>query len=151
MLQTYFHTRSNKNIPSHLPQFGAPDGDTTDEELFFITKYVTAIDKVFLRNSFVTEEGLQLLKKLQKVNYLDLRGMPLHDGNLDCILHFESLEYLDVQYTRLSPQGIGQVLNTFRGLRTLLAQVGPEDASLPGVWEAAFPHCDLMVGITGSS
>jgi len=29
-----------------------------------------------------------LLKKLEKVGYLDLRGMPFTDENLDCILHF---------------------------------------------------------------
>lgn len=102
LLQTYFNTKNIKNIPAHISQFGVPDGDTSDETLFFITKYVTSIDRLVLRGSSVTEEGLQLLKKLKQVYYLDLGSMALHDDNLDCILHLHQLAYLYIKHTHVS-------------------------------------------------
>ena len=88
LLEKYFQTKNNKNVPTYLNQFGCKDGDTSDEDLYFITQYATEIDNLVLRNSFVTEYGLEFLRKLKSVKCLDLRGLNLNDENLQCILHF---------------------------------------------------------------
>jgi len=147
LLQTYFSTKSNKNIPAHISQFGVPDGDTTDETLYFITKYVTAINRLVLRGSYVTEDGLQLLKKLEQVYYLDLGSMALHDGNLDCILHLHQLEYLYIKHTDITVKGIYRLLHTFTGLQTLVANIKPEDELIVAPWYKEFPNCELILSL----
>lgn len=147
LLQTYFNTKNNKKIPAHISQFGVPDGDTTDETLFFITKYVKAIDRLVLRGSYVTEEGLQLLKKLEQVYYLDLGSMALHDGNLDCILHLHQLEYLYIKHTNITVKGIYRLLHTFTGLQTLVANIKPEDELIVAPWHEEFPNCELTLSL----
>ncbi|HYE56052.1 MAG TPA: hypothetical protein VD996_14480 [Chitinophagaceae bacterium] len=148
LLQVYFNTKNSKNVPSHIAQLGAPDSDITDEELHFITKYVVTIDRVFLSNSFVTEEGLLLLKKLRQVCYLDLTGLPLNDENLDCILHFDQLEYLDVNRTKISPHGIYRILQSFPKLETLIASIPSKEAHFQPSWEKEFPRCHISLSIT---
>lgn len=147
LLQTYFNTKSNKNIPAHISQFGVPDGDTTDETLYFITKYVKAIDRLVLRGSYVTEDGLQLLKKLQQVYYLDLGSMALHDGNLDCILHLTMVEYLYIKHTDITVKGIYRLLQTFTGLQTLVANIKAEDEVIVAPWYKEFPNCELTLSL----
>ena len=87
LLEKYFGTKNKKNIPLHLSQFGCRDSDVADEDVFFITQYVTSIGHLVIGGTFVTAAGLECLKKLKEVEYLDLRSMPLRDDNLDCILH----------------------------------------------------------------
>jgi hypothetical protein len=147
LLQTYFNTKNNKNIPAHLSQFGVPDGDTTDETLFFITKYVKAIDRLVLRGSFVTEDGLQLLKKLEQVYDLDLGSMALHDGNLDCILHFSKLEYLYIKHTNVTANGIYRLLKAFPALQTIIANITSEEKALTEPWAKEFPNCELILSL----
>lgn len=147
LLQTYFNTKSNKNIPAHISQFGVPDGDTTDETLYFITKYVKAIDRLVLRGSYVTEDGLQLLKKLEQVYYLDLGSMALHDGNLDCILHLHQLDYLYIKHTDVSVHGIYRLLKAFPALQTIIANITSEEKALTEPWEKEFPNCELVLSL----
>lgn len=147
LLQTYFNTKNNKNIPTHISQFGVPDGDTADETLFFITKYVKTIDRLVLRGSYVTENGLQLLKKLEQVYYLDLGSMALHDGNLDCILHLHQLEYLYIKHTNVTAHGIYRLLKAFPALQTIIANIKTEDESVAAAWAKEFPHCELGLSL----
>jgi len=147
LLQTYFNTKNNKNIPTHISQFGVPDGDTSDETLFFITKYVKTIDRLVLRGSYVTEDGLQLLKKIEQVYYLDLGSMSLHDGNLDCILHFSKLEYLYIKHTNVTANGIYRLLKTFPSLQTLIANISSEERALTEHWDKEFPDCELALSL----
>lgn len=130
-----------------MSQFGVPDGDTSDETLFFITKYVTSIDRLVLRGSSVTEEGLQLLKKLKQVYYLDLGSMALHDDNLDCILHLHQLAYLYIKHTDVTADGIYRLLKAFPALQTIIAHIKAEDETLVAAWTKEFPHCELGLSL----
>ncbi|MCE3074356.1 hypothetical protein [Chryseobacterium gwangjuense] len=145
LLEKYFSTKNNKNIPAYLSQFGCRDSDLTDNELFFITQYVTHIDRLAIGGSFVTEEGLQYLKKLKNVEYLDLRSMPLNDDNLDCILHLENLEYLYIKFTDVTVNGILKILQAFPKLQTLIAGIPENDNHLIEVWQKQYPEIELIV------
>lgn len=139
LLEKHFRTKNKKDIPSYLSQFGCRDGDTTDEDLAFITQYVTHIDRLILGGSFVTEHGLEYLKKINTVAYLDLRSVPLHDHNLDCILHFKNLKYLYIKFTPVTASGISTMLEAFPELETLIAEISPNDSDLVERWEKQYP------------
>ncbi|MFZ6025154.1 MAG: hypothetical protein ACOYVG_11960 [Bacteroidota bacterium] len=131
LLQTCFNTKSNKNIRDHISQFGVPDGDTTDETLYFITKYIKAINRLVLRNSFVTEVGLQYLKKNEQVFYL----------------HLNMVEYLYIKHTDITVKGIYRLLKNLPALQTLIANIKKEDAALTDQWVKDFPHCELSLSL----
>lgn len=145
LLQTYFNTKNNKNIPSHIAQFGAPDSDTSDETLFFITKYVDSIDWLVLRGSFVTADGLELLKKLKQVYFLDLGSMPLNDANLDCILHFTMLKDLHIRHTAVSADGAEMLLKTFPHLKSFGVHITDADIPRGEQWEKTYPNCEFIL------
>lgn len=147
LLQTYFNTKNNRNIPKHLSQFGCRDCDTTDEDLFFITKYVTSIDRISLGGSFVTKDGLEYLKKLENASYLDLRSVPLNDDNLDCILHLENLEYLYIKFTNVSAKGISTILKSFPKLETLIATINSQESDWIEIWQKEYPDLELIISI----
>ncbi|VBB45008.1 hypothetical protein TRIP_D300026 [uncultured Paludibacter sp.] len=145
LLEKYFQTKNTKNIPSHITQFGCRDCDTTDEDLFFITQYVTEIDRLSLGGSLVTKDGLEYLKKLTKVNYLDLAEVPLSDENLDCILHLQEVDYLYIKHTKVTSKGISQILQSFPKLETLLADIENDEESLIEFWKNKYPKCELII------
>jgi hypothetical protein len=147
LLEKYFKTKNKKNIPVSISQFGCRDCDTTDEELFFITQYVTEIHHLALGGTFVTENGLQYLKKLKNVEYLDLRSMGLTDDNLDCILHFENLEYLYIKFTDVTVNGISKILQAFPKLQTLIAQIPQNESYTIELWEKQYPEIELIISL----
>lgn len=145
LLQTYFKTKNNKNIPRHISHFGAPDSDTSDETLFFITKYVDSIDWLMLRGSFVTATGLELLKKLKQVYFLDLGSMPLNDDNLDCILHLNMLTDLYIRHTEVSVNGAEMLLKTFPHLKNFGIHITEADMNRGEEWEKLYPNCEFIL------
>lgn len=145
LLQTYFNTKNNKNIPTHIAQFGAPDSDTSDETLFFITKYVDSIDRLDLRGSFVTADGLQLLKKLKHVLFLDLGSLPLNDDNLDCILHLTMLQHLHIRHTEVSADGAELLLRSFQHLEDFGVHLNENDMLRGETWEKTYPNCEFTL------
>lgn len=147
LLEKYFNTKSKKNVPAHLSQFGCRDGDTTDEDLFFITQYVTEIVRFAIGGSFVTESGLQYLKKLKKVEYLDLRSIPLNDDNLDCILHLENLEYLYIKFTNVTVNGISRILQAFPKLQTLIAEIPQNERHFIESWQKQYTEIELIISL----
>lgn len=147
LLEKYFQTKNTKNIPIYLSQFGCRDGDTSDEDLYFITQYVTEIDNLVLRNSFVTEYGLEFLKKLKSVKYLDVRGRNLNDDNLDCILHFANLEDLDIKSCNVSSNGIQQILESFPKLNTIRVDIPIADERFLNSWKEKYKNCDLIINL----
>lgn len=147
LLEKYFNTKNKKNIPAYLSQFGCRDGDTTNEDLFFITQYVTEIDHLALGGTFVTEHGLQYLKKLNNVKYLDLRSMRLNDDNLDCILHFKNLEYLYIKFTDVMVNGISKMLQSFSKLQTLIAEIPENESTIIKLWQQQYPKVELIISL----
>ena len=147
LLEKYFKTKNNKNIPTHLSQFGHRSSDTTDEDLFFITQYVSEIDRLSIGESYVTIYGLEYLKRIKRVEYLDLRGMPLNDNNLDCILHFVDLEYLDIKSSNVTSIGISKILETFSKLETIRIDIPIRDKYYLESWEKKYPNCDLIINL----
>ena len=147
LLEKHFKTKSAKNIPVSLTQFGCRDGETTDEDLFFVTTYVIRIDRLALGGTLVTENGLQYLKKLESVEYLDLRSMALNDNNLDCILHLRNLQYLYIKFTDVTVVGISKILDAFAGLQTLVAEIPKEAVEIIAGWQAQYPSVELVISI----
>lgn len=147
LLEQYFKTKNKKHIPASISQFGCRDSDITDEDLFFITQYVTRIDRLAIGGSFVTEEGLQYLKKLQYVEYMDLKSMPLNDDNLDCILHLKDLEYLYIKFTDVSPKGISKILESLPNLKTLISQIPENESHYIEIWQKQYPEIELVISI----
>ena len=130
LLENYFGTKNAKNIPEKLYVFGCRDCNTSDEELFFVTQYVTEIENLILGGTLVTKLGLEYLKKLKKVNYLDLKEMPVDDENLDCILHLKDMEYLYIKHTEISNKGIAKILKSFPNLKTIVADIPDADLEI---------------------
>lgn len=145
LLQIYFNTKNSKNIPTHISQFGAPDADTDDATLFFITKYVNSIDRLVLRGSFVTADGLQLLKKLEQVYFLDLGSMALNDDNLDCILHLTMLEHLHIRHTEVSVNAAEMLLQNFPHLESFGVHLNDADMPRGEAWEKTYPNCEFIL------
>lgn len=144
-MQAYFSTTNVRNVPDHLQQFVASGSNDADEQLFFITNYVKSISKLILRDSGITREGLEFLKKLESVVYLDLGGAPLSDSNLDCITHFVDLEFLYLKNTGVSVEGLYRLLCTFPKLTTLIANIGEGDGKVEERWRGEFPGCELVL------
>jgi len=149
LLEKYFGTKNKKNIPAHLGQFGSRDGETTDEELFFITQYVTSFDRLILGGSNITESGLEYLKQIKTVEHLDLRSLPLNDTNLDCILHFNTLKYHYIKFTNVSANGISILLESLPELQTLVAEITENESHFMERWKKEYPTIELRIDVRG--
>lgn len=145
LLQTYFNTKNSKNVPTHISQFGVPDGETDDATLFFITKYVDSIDRLVLRGSLVTADGLQLLKKLNRVFFLDLGELPLADTNINCILHLTMLEHLHIRHTEVSVNAAEMLLKNFPHLESFGVHLNEADMPRGEAWEKTYPNCEFIL------
>lgn len=147
LLEKFFQTKNKKDIPTYLSQFGCRDCETTDEDLYFVTRYVTRIDRLSLGGSLVTKAGLKYIKELKEVEYLDLRSMALDDENLDNILHLYNLEYLYVKFTHISTNGISRILESFPDLQNLIAEIDQKDINLIEQWELQYPNVELNISV----
>lgn len=149
LLEKYFGTKNKKSTPVHLDQFGSRDGETTDEELFFITQYIITINRLILGGSNITESGLEYLKQIKSVEHLDLRSLPLNDTNLDCILHFNTLKYLYIKFTNISANGISVLLESLPELQSLVSEITENESHFLECWEKEYPTIELRIDVRG--
>ena len=151
LLQKYFYTKNVKNIPNFLSQFGFRDSDTSDEDLFFVTKYVSNINRLSLGGSLITKNGLEYLKKIKIVAYLDLAEVPLDDSNLDCILHLKEVNYLYIKHTNVSVNGISKILKNFTMLENLVAEINTQDKDVLEFWIKEYPNCEFNISLNNKT
>lgn len=140
LLENYFGTKNDKNIPKNLYVFGCRDCNTSDEELFFVSQYVTEIENLILGGTLISKQGLQYLKKIQKVTYLDLKEIPINDQDLDCILHLKNVEYLYIKHTGITINGIIEILKSFSSLKTIVADIPSADLE---TLQKQYPNCEF--------
>jgi len=142
-----FGAKNTKNIPPQLSEFGCRDCEISDEDLFFISQYVTDIGKLILGSTDVTETGLQYLKKIKTVEYLDLRSLPLNEDNSDCILHLKSLKYLYIKFTGITVNGISAILKSLPELQTLVATIPQHEEHFIELWQRQYPTVELVINV----
>lgn len=145
LLQSYFKTKNAKNVPTYMEQFGFPDSEIDDDTFEFITRYVTSIDRIVLRGSLITANGLQLLKKIKQVYFLDLGELALTDDNIDCILHLTMLTDLHIRHTEVSPNAVEMLLKTLPHLESFGVHLNEADMARGEAWEKAYPNCEFTL------
>lgn len=69
--QRYYRIEKSQDIPSEMAVFSSIDGDADDELMFFLAKRVT-ITKMYLKCTWVTDEGVNHISNIQQLKELSL-------------------------------------------------------------------------------
>jgi len=109
--QKHFRIEKLENIPTKMSEFSSIDGDADDELMLYLAKR-TSISKLYLKCSFVTDEGVGHICKIQKLKELSLRDHK--QLSKASIVHFNQmpfLERLNITLTNISLSDLSMNLN----------------------------------------
>lgn len=134
-----------KRAPETWGRFGAPQGYVTDEDLDHLTQRVKQVEVMVLDENEVTNEGVSYLARLEYLRELNLKGLPIDDDCLPYLLKLQSLEWLHIKSTRISPAGIGKLLGGLENLRTLIVSLDQKDKFLGNNLKARYPDRELFI------
>jgi hypothetical protein len=88
---------------SHLSELDLAHSNVTDADVERLAA-LTRMSAMRLAKTRVSGKGLRLLRGLRDLRILDVRGMVLDDGDLDCIFGFPELDELGIANTAVSCQ-----------------------------------------------
>ena len=109
-----------KRVPDNCDQFGSRFEDLTDEDLDHFTRRVKRVDSVILGENDVTNEGVAHLTRLEYLRKLDLKDLNIDDACLTDLLKLQSLEWLNIRSTNISPEGILTIQEGLKNLKTFI-------------------------------
>lgn len=115
------------NVPAHWDAFGINDGEYTDEQIHFFVNRVKSVSSVVLANSWVTEDGVEVLCNLKGVKYLDIRNLNLTDAIVPYLIKFQELEILFIQNNMITPKGVKTLLERLPVLQELIHDIHKSD------------------------
>lgn len=134
-----------KRAPETWSRFGAPQGYVTDEDLDHLTQRVKKVEVMVLDENEVTNEGVSFLGRLEYLRELNLKGLTIDDDCLPHLLKLQSLEWLHIKSTRISPTGVEKLLAGLENLKTLIYSLDSEDELWGKDLQSRFPDRELFI------
>lgn len=142
----------SKNIPTELPGFTSIDSSDDDEYIAMLVAKVAVIHSIYLKETWVTDEGIKLISTLKGLKSLTLmKHENITKDSLPYLNKLIDLEYLDIWRTKIRLEDLS-VLTDLKKLKELYISPNDEDednwdAILEKVIEIEplFPGCEIYV------
>ncbi len=110
--QKHFRIEKLENIPKQMTGFSSIDGDADDELMFYFAKRV-AIPEIYLKCTFVTDEGISHISKIQQLKELTLRDhQKVTKASIPYFNQMQSLERLNITLTKITLTDLCESLNS---------------------------------------
>lgn len=118
----------SRDIPTELSGFTSFDDDVDDDYLAMLIDKVKVIHKIFLKETRVTDKGLQLISSLQGLRVLVLmKHDHISPASLPHLNKLTDLEYLEIWKTKISLTDI-KALSQLKKLKELYISSSETDS-----------------------
>lgn len=117
--KTNFNINKESEIPEKMDYISGIDSDHDDMYFFYLTARVKTINEIYLRCTFVTDEGVFHISKLSSLKKLSLiNHNKITAKSLEYISKLQELEYLDISKNEISIDDLN-ILSTLKNLKEL--------------------------------
>lgn len=157
----FCQVNDSKDIPTEVSDVsGVDDPDYNDHYFVMLTNKVQIVHSIYLKETAVTDEGVELISKVQQLKSLTLMKHPnITKKSLAHLNKLTDLEYLDIWRTNIILEDLSQ-LNHLKNLKELYVSSlrEAEDGTFPEldnesileqliVLEDFFPNCTFFVDL----
>lgn len=121
------HITDSKNIPTELSGITSIDSTDGDEFWAILIKRVSIVHEIYLKETWITDEGVKSISKLKQLRSLTL--MKHENITKACLPYLNALtdlEYLDVWRTKIRIEDLS-VLTNLKNLKELYVSPNDED------------------------
>lgn len=151
--QKHFGIEKLENIPTELTAYSSIDGYADDELMFYLAKRV-AITKMYLKCSFVTDEGVVHISKIQQLSELHLRDHK--QISRASIAHFNKMpfiERLNITLTSISLTDLCEHLNN-QNLKEVFLSSEEDEKKIEEkgfILKERMPNCNIYLDCSETS
>ncbi len=141
-----FNIKRIDAIPSVIDGITGIDSDHDDQFFYYLTAYVKSAHHVHLRCTFLTDEGVKYICRLEHLKELTLKD---HRGiTKDCLPDINKLvelEYLDISKNNIVPEDLLQLdnLKQLKQLHISSEKTGDDLQQELAMLAAHFPGCQV--------
>ncbi|MCR4033834.1 MULTISPECIES: hypothetical protein [Flavobacterium] len=155
--QKHYRIESATNIPKDWTFFKSIDGDEDDDFFYFFTLRVASITDIYLKETFVTDKGVEYFINFKSLKNLIVRR---HDNitkaSIPYFNQMERLERLNVTRTAITLTDLCENLNN-QSLKEVFVSSEEGDGREKDLLEKAFilkermPNCNVYLDLFEST
>ncbi|WP_417429620.1 hypothetical protein [Halpernia sp.] len=145
--QKHFRIEKLQDIPTEMSGFTSIDGDADDELMYYFAKRV-AIPELYLKCTWVTDEGVEhicKIKKLKELSLIDHRKIT--KKSIPYFNLMENLEILNITKTEIKLSDLCENLNN-QNLNTIFISSEENETNLDEkaiILKEKMPNCNIYL------
>ncbi|PHR12778.1 MAG: hypothetical protein COA40_07825 [Aequorivita sp.] len=151
--QRHFRIEKLENIPTEMSGYTAIDESNDDEFFYYLSKRVSIIPKIYLKRTWVTDEGVAHIRKLQQLKELTLRSHPnITKASIPYFNQMPHLERLNITRTQITLSHLCESLNN-QNLKEVFLD-SEENETEEEILEMGFilkermPNCNIYLDVS---
>jgi hypothetical protein len=110
--RSHYNISNLADIPLETNGLKAADGDMDDQNLFYLTSRIPTIHSIYFKSTFVTDEGVKYISRIQKLEELTLRKHEdITNKSIPYLNQLVDLEYLDISKTKIQLEDLPGLFN----------------------------------------
>ncbi len=145
--QKHFRIEKLENIPKEMTGFSSIDGDADDELMFYFAKRVS-IPEIYLKCSFVTDEGVSHISKIKQLKDLTLRDHKnVTKASIPYFNQMQNLESLNITKTEITLSHLCENLNNQNLKEVFISSEENEENILEKAFilKGRMPNCNIYL------
>lgn len=145
--QKHFRIEKLENIPNEMTGFSSIDGDADDELMFYFAKRVS-IPEIYLKCSFVTDEGISHISKIKQLKDLTLRDhYKVTKASIPYFNQMQTLERLNITLTKITLSDLCENLNN-QSLKEVFVSSEEDEKNIEEkgfILKERMPNCNVYL------
>lgn len=146
--ERYFQIKNSDDLPSEIGCIRGIDSEHDDEFFYFISLRVGKVERIDLRCSQVTDEGVKHIAHLKTLKELRLKDhRSVTKACLPDLNQLKELECLDLSKTSIAPEDLYQLTQLKKLQQLIISTDKAEEEFAPELEKlnAHFPGCSISV------
>ncbi len=146
--QRHFRIEKLENIPTELPGLTSIDTNDDDQYLFYISKRILVIPKIYFKGTLITDAGVEHISKIQQLKGLTLRDhKKVTKGSIPYFNQMQHLEILNITKTKITLTDLCESLNNQSLKEVFLDSEENETEILEKgfLLKERMPHCNIYL------
>lgn len=145
--QKHFRIEKLQEIPTEMTGFSSIDGDADDELMHYFAKRVS-IPEIYLKCTFVTDQGVEHISKINKLRELSLIDHgEITKKSIPYFNQMEDLEILNITKSEITLSDLCENLNN-QNLKTVFISSDEEEVNLDEkaiILKERMPNCNIYL------
>lgn len=146
--QRHFRIEKLEDIPTEMTGYTAIDENNDDEFMFYLSKRVNIIPKIYLKSTLVTDEGVGHISKIQHLKELSLIDhRNVTKASIPYINQMQYLETLNILKTEITLSDLCENLNN-QNLKIVYVSSEENEENIDGkafLLKERMPKCDIYL------